>query len=123
MSSSPDPPPGQPSSQTAPAPPTIHEAECESGPSGAVLRGPALDVTAAADRRRIGLDIVVCGSDTDNNRRLAYQVEAAVGATTRPQLPHKNAGPMALPHFHQLNRSPHGHSFYETDRRKTRKKP
>jgi hypothetical protein len=101
----------------------IHEAERESGPSGAVLRGPIIDMAAAVTRRRAGEDVVVCGSDTDANRRLAYQLEAAVGPTTRPEAPHKKAGPMALPHFHQSNRSPKGHTFYETDRRKTKKKP
>ncbi len=30
---------------------------------------------------------------------------------------------MALPHLHQVNRSPDGHTFYETDRRKAKKQP
>jgi hypothetical protein len=42
---------------------------------------------------------------------------------SRPQAPHKRAGPMALPHFHQQNRSPDGHTFYETDKRKAKKQP
>ncbi len=103
--------------------PTIHEAERESGASGAVFRGAMLDLVAAVGRRRAGLDVVVCGSDVDANRRLAYQIESTVGRSTRPMAPHKSAGPMALPHFHQRNRSPDGHTFYETDRRKTKKKP
>ena len=113
--------PGAP--QSAVPAPTIHEADRESGASGAVLRGNALDLAAAVARRRIGLDVVVCGSDGDANRRLAFQVESAVGPATRPQAPHRNAGPMSLPHLHQLNRSPDGHTFYETDRRKTKKRP
>jgi hypothetical protein len=28
-----------------------------------------------------------------------------------------------LPHFHQQNRKPDGHTFYETDKRKTKKMP
>ena len=106
-----------------PAPPTIHEAERESGSSGAVLRGAVMDVAAAVARRRTGQDLVVCGPDADANRRLAYQVESSVGPCTRPQAPHRSAGPMALPHLHQQNRSPDGHTFYETDRRKAKNQP
>lgn len=112
-------------SQAVPAgkQPTIHEAERESGPSGAVLRGARIDLAAAVLRKRAGQDVVVCGGDIDANRRPAVQVEPAVGAATRPQAPHRSAGPMALPHLHQANRSPDGHTFYETDRRKAKKKP
>lgn len=105
------------------AAPTIHEAERESGASGAVLRGAKIDLAAAAARRRVGQDVVVCGADVDANRKLAIRIETAVGPATRPQAPHKNAGPMALAHLHQLNRSPDGHTFYETDRRKTKRMP
>jgi hypothetical protein len=108
-----------------PQPPsaTIHEAEREPGPSGAVLRGAELDLAAAVARRQTGADVVVCGPDTDTNRRLAYRVEAGVGPPTRPQAPHKNAGPLALPHFHQQSGVPDGHTFYETDKRKAKRKP
>jgi hypothetical protein len=105
------------------APPTIHEAERESGLSGAVLRGGEINLAAAVARRRTGNDVVVCGAETDANRRLAFQVEATVGPASKPQWPHKRAGPKALPHFHQRNRSPDGHTFYETDKRKTKRKP
>ncbi len=114
--------PPEPEPVPGPAPSTIHEAERESGPSGAILRGAELDMAAAVARRQSGEDVVVCGSDTDANRRLAYQVESGVGPPSRPQAPHKNAGPMSLPHFHQHDRSPEGHTFYETDKRKTRRK-
>jgi hypothetical protein len=114
--------PGQ--SEAAPPPVvTIHEAELEPGLSGAVLRGTELDLAAAVARRRARNDVVVCGPNTDTNRRLASQVEAAVGPVSKPQWPHKRAGPKALPHFHQRTRSPDGHTFYETDKRKTKKKP
>jgi hypothetical protein len=107
-----------------PPPPTIHEAELASGPSGAVEYGPQIADAAAVDRRKQGLDIVVRGDDTVANRRLAYKIEAAVGPPSRPQFPHINsAGPLALPHFHQQSRSPGGHAFYETDKRKARRKP
>lgn len=104
--------------------PTIHEAELASGPSGAVEYGVPIDEAAAVARRKNGGDIVVRGDDTAANRSLAYKIEAQVGAPSKPQFPHTStAGPQALPHFHQQSRSPAGHSFYETDRRKARKKP
>jgi hypothetical protein len=114
-----------PDSETPPPPrpPVMHEAEREPGLSGAVLRGDALELAAAVARRRMGADVVICGPDMDANRRQTYQVEAAVGPVTRPQSPHTRAGPMALPHFHQRNRSPEGHTFYETSKRKTKRKP
>ena len=108
----------------APAPaPTIHEAELAPGPSGAVLFGPALDFDSAVRRRQAGQDVVVRGNDTDANRRLASRIEAAVGPPTRPQAPERQAGPLALPHFHQQSRNPVGHLFYETEKRKARKRP
>jgi hypothetical protein len=121
-----DDPPGDPvpvAAPPAPPEPTIHEAERAPGPSGAVLRGAELELAAAVARRQAGLDVVVCGPNTDANRRLAYRVESAVGPPTWPQTPHRRAGPLALPHYHQLSRSPDGHTFYETDRRKSRKRP
>ena len=103
--------------------PTIHEAELDAGPSGAVLFGPAIDFDSAVVRRQAGQDVVVRGNDTDANRRLAYRIEAAVGPPSRPQPPERQAGPLALPHFHQHSRNPVGHLFYETEKRKARKRP
>jgi hypothetical protein len=82
-----------------------------------------INLAEAVARRQAGDGVVVCGQDTDANRRLAYAIEAAVGPPTRPQAPHKRAGPLALPHFHQRSRAPDGHTFYETSNRKTKKKP
>jgi hypothetical protein len=83
-----------------------------------------IDESAAVARRRGGEDIVVRGNDTVANRSLARKIEAQVGPPSKPQFPHTSwAGPMALLHFHQQSRSPGGHSFYETDKRKARKKP
>ncbi len=101
----------------------VFEAERASGPSGAVLRGAEIEFSAAVARRVRGEDIVVRGDATGENRRLALLVESAVGPPSPPQFPHKRAGPLSLPHFHQFNHSPDGHSFYETDKRKSRKKP
>ncbi len=100
--------------------PTIHEATLASGPSGAVLKGPELDLAAAVVRRKNGEDVIVCGDDTDENRRQAQAIESAVGFWVR-QDAHERAGPDALPHFQQKSRSPPGHSFYETARKKGRK--
>src|SRR5947209_4452844 len=103
--------------------PTIHEAEPGSGPSGAVLFGPEIDFATAVARRQVGKDVVVRGDDTDANRKLAYAIEAVVGPPTQPQPPERQAGPLALPHFHQQSRDPAGHLFYETEKRKARKRP
>jgi hypothetical protein len=114
------------SNETATVPPatTIHEAELASGPSGAVEYGKEIDELTAIARRANGEDIVVRGDDTRANRARAYKVEVQVGSPSKAQFPHTStAGPMALPHFHQKSRSPRGHAFYETDRRKARKKP
>jgi hypothetical protein len=103
-------------------PPTIHEAELASGPSGAVLKGAEIDLTAAIVQRKAGLDIVVCGNDLEANRRVARTIETAVGPCMR-QTPHRKAGPDALPHFQQESRPPDGHSCYETQSLKARKQP
>lgn len=109
---------------TSPAPaPTVHGAEPGPGPSGAVLFGPEIEFDSAVARRQVGEDVVVRGTDTAANRRLAYRIEAAVGPPTRPQAPARQAGPLALPHFHQQSRDPIGHLFYETEKRKARKRP
>jgi hypothetical protein len=105
-------------------PPTIHEAELASGPSGAVEFGVEIDEATAVARRKLGRDIVIRGNDTKTNRSMARQIEVQVGPPSPPQFPHTTtAGQMALPHFHQQSRSPQGHCFYETDKRKARKKP
>jgi hypothetical protein len=113
----------EPETGTSPPVPTVHEAEPASGPSGAVWYGAEIDFDTAVARRQAGLDVVVHGEDSDANRRLAYRIEAAVGPPSRPQPPERRAGPLALPHFHQLSRNPKGHLFYETELRKARKRP
>jgi hypothetical protein len=118
MTTDPSPAPAAP-----PPGPTVHEAEPAPGASGAVLYGPEIDFAAAVARRQAGLDVVVRGDDTDANRRLARAIEAAVGPPTRPQPPERKAGLLALPHFHQQSRTPPGHLFYETEKRKARKMP
>src|SRR5205814_1152102 len=104
------------------APTTICEATCARDGTGAVEYGAEIDFATAVARRTSRADIVVRGDDLVANRDLAKQIEARVGPVTRPQLPHANAGPLALPHFHQVSRIPSGHSFYETSRVKARKK-
>jgi hypothetical protein len=84
--------------------------------------GAEIDEAAAVARRTAGLDIVVRGDDTAVSRRLARKIEARVGPPSPPQPPHASAGTRALPHFHQQSRNPGGHGFYETDKRKARKK-
>jgi hypothetical protein len=101
-------------------PPSIHEAELVSGPSGAVAYGVEIDLAAAVARRRVGGNVVVRGEDVDANRRLANAIESAVGLCRRGD-PHRSAGPQALPHYQPQSRPPNGHTFYETPRRKARK--
>jgi hypothetical protein len=103
---------------------TIHEAELAPGLSGVVEYGKEIDEPTAVVRRSNGEDIVVRGDHQRANRSRAYRIEARVGPPSPPQSPHiSRAGPMALPHFHQQSRSPKGHTFYETDKRKARKSP
>jgi hypothetical protein len=106
-----------------PPQPTIHEATIVPGFSGTVQYGAEIDEATAVARRAAGLDIVVRGDTTAENRRLARKIEAQVGTPSPPQPPHASAGPRALPHFHQQSRNPGGHGFYETDKRKARKRP
>lgn len=79
-------------------PPSIHEAELASGPSGAVEYGAEIDFNAAVARRRAGDNVVVRGDEVEANRRLAGQIESAVGPCRRGD-PHRSAGPHALPHY------------------------
>src|SRR5437016_5573952 len=97
--------------RAAAEPAKIHEAALASGPSGAVVKGPEIDLATAIARRRAGLDIVVCGNDVKANGRLAKQIEAAVGPYEQ-ETPHQKAGPHALPHFQPQERPPFGHAFY-----------
>src|SRR5438132_211846 len=89
--------------------PTIHEAERESGPSGAILFGAEIAVEEAVARRQKGLDVVVRGNDTDANRKHAESIERRVGPTPLRQAPHRRAGPLALPHYQQEDQPPEGH--------------
>lgn len=94
------------------APSTVHEATRDLGPSGAVEWGRLLTDQEAADRRRKGLDIVVRGPNPRANRAKARAIEAMVGPA-QLDARHAKAGSLSLPHFHQVSRSPGGHSFYE----------
>jgi hypothetical protein len=88
-----------------------------------VLWGAEIDLAAAVARRQTNEDVVVRGDDLSVNRASAQAIEAAVGPYMRGP-PHKqSAGPLALPHFQQVTPPPDGHTFYETDKRKARKRP
>jgi hypothetical protein len=116
MTSPPDPAPPGSASPAPPEPPpaTIHEAELGSGATGAVIRGAEIDFETAVARRRRGENVVVCGDDIDANRRLAQQIESAVGPCTRSAPHRRYAGPRALPHFQPRDPDREGHTFYET---------
>jgi hypothetical protein len=88
-----------------------------------VLRAAEIDFAAAVARRQAGQNVVVCGDDAGANKRLAGQIEAAVGPCKRSDPHIRHAGPHALPHYQQTVRAPPGppgHTFYETARRKAR---
>ncbi len=90
--------------------------------TGAVDYGKEISEAEAIARRQAGLDIVVRGIDRAANRHLAGKIEDAVGDAI-PHFPHRTAGMYALPHWQQKSQSPGGHSFYETNNLKARKKP
>ncbi len=120
----PDPTPAPEAGPPTPPPPAIYEADLESGPSGRVLRGTEIGFDAAVARRRAGQNVVVCGDDSDANRKLAARIEGAVGPCQRADPHIRHAGPYALPHYQQTRRAPPGpagHTFYETPCRKARR--
>src|SRR6266700_218090 len=92
---------------TTAGPPKIHEATLASGPSGAVLKGAEIDLATAIERRREGLDVVVCGDLTRANRDLARHIESSIGSAVL-QTPHEEAGAASLPHFQPVRRPPGG---------------
>lgn len=106
---------------TPPAAPVVMEAFPTFDGSGWVDAGKPLTLNEAVKRRQAGLDVVVCGDDHMTCRRLAVKIEGAVGPVSRAQLPHKGAGPHALPHYHQSSRVPRGHTFYETPKLRARR--
>lgn len=110
---------------TTPPEPTIHQASLGSGGAGFVEYGSEIDEATAVARRLSGNDVVVRGDDINANRRLAERIESVVGPYLRG-VPHiRSACPHALPHFQQTRRTPPGpagHTFYETDHRKARRR-
>src|SRR5262249_38266824 len=105
-----------------PEPSKPYEAELASGASGAVLKAKELSLADAVDRRKNGENVVICGSQLKENRRLAEIIESKVGPCERHDPHDAHARRAALPHFQQQERSRPGHTFYETPRRKARKK-
>jgi hypothetical protein len=92
--------------------PTIHEA---TRIRGGVRRGNQITEAEAVQRRKNGLDVVVCGDDTSSNCLLAMRIERqATGGQEKHEGYHEGAGLNALPHWQPRSRSPAGHSFYET---------
>lgn len=92
--------------------PRIHEANRV---PGGVARGALITEVEAVQRRKAGLDLVVCGDDTPANCRLARRIEQqATGDRCCHQGYHDEGGLHALPHWQPKPRPPEGHSFYET---------
>jgi len=110
-------------------PPKIFKAEAPRATNGVVWWfGSELAIEAAILHRQRGGNLVVRGTNKKANRRVAQQIEDAVGVWVFDK-PHKNsAGEDALPHFHRLpnadgERIPPGHTFYEVDKSKAKRKP
>lgn len=80
-----------------------------------------IDETAAVAVRKAEGDIVVCGATLAENQMIARRIETAAHGACKQESPHKNAGGNALPHFQPITRPPHGHTFYETVTRKSKK--
>jgi hypothetical protein len=106
-------------------PPQIYEATRATDGSEAVDRGNLLTRVQAEDRRRQGLDIVVCGPLTTENCRLAREIEVAITSAGGVCIHHgPHLEPQSLPHRQQpSNAPPAGHSFYETHVRQARVTP
>ena len=71
--------------------------------------------------RNAGKDVVVCDGTTDDNRKLAEQIEGTVAGAGNLSLHRPRilvAGPDALPHYQPKRRPPDGHTFFETQTRK-----
>ena len=108
------------STSSVPALPAIHEATRATDGSDAIVRGAELTQAQAIARRKAGGDLVVCGSDTPRNDRLAHDIEEAA-AEGQPIIYHgPHGGPLSLPHWQQKVPPPGGHSFHETHIRKAR---
>jgi hypothetical protein len=108
---------------SAPTLPAIYEATRAADGSNAVIRGAELSQAQAVARRRNGEDIVVCGSDTLQNDKLAHDIEAAAASGKLILYHGSHGGPLSLPHWQQKVPPPGGHSFHETPVRKARTTP
>lgn len=101
----------------APASPEIFEATL--GDEGAVHGGRRLSQRAAEERRRNGLNVVVCGDDVAANIGLAAQIEHNANGRVMRSAAHVYLGRLALPHYQPDPRPPLGHTFYETPTKKS----
>jgi hypothetical protein len=93
--------------------------EATTGSFGAVIKGKEISEADAVSRRKAGLDVVVCGNVLATNRRIAGTIEGQANGTYKRCPPHANAGQLALPHYQPEIRPPEGHTFYETEHRKS----
>lgn len=107
---------GKKKSPTPPAAQTIHAAARSE--AGIVRKLEKITEAEAVERRKNGLDVVVCGGDRVANRRAAGRIELAAHGKSKCCPP--QAGPRSLPHWQPDPRveGDNGHSFYETDNRK-----
>jgi hypothetical protein len=93
--------------------------EATTGSFGAVIKGREISEADAVARRKASLDVVVCGNVLATNRRIAGMIEGLANGKYKRCPPHPNAGQHALPHYQPEARPPEGHTFYETEHRKS----
>lgn len=87
-------------SSAKPAPPRAPEIfAAQLGAHGSVAKGNQITEAEAVNRRKSGLDVVVCGSDLNGNRSLAEKIETAASGKAKRCPPHASAGRSALPHY------------------------
>jgi hypothetical protein len=104
--------PAAPTASSPLSPPQIFTAT--RGANGAVVKGNQITQPQAEVLRRAGQDVVVCGTNLAANRQLAFTIERNANGNAKRCPPHKNAGPLALPHYQPDPRGVAGHTFYET---------
>jgi len=77
--------------------PVVTIFEASTGANGAVVRGQVITQDQAEARRKAGQDVVVCGPNLRENRRLAGAIERNANGSAKRCPPHESAGDHALP--------------------------
>ena len=98
------------------AAPRIHQAMLRA--DGGIEKGREITEAEAIAERTAGGEIVVCGSDPDENSTVAKRIELTANGSYVRHGKHHIHG---LNHYQPAARPPQGHTFYETKKSKARK--